>query len=77
MENDLKKWMEDNLKKNENGRWPQFFENGRRPRFYLNGRRPKKKAILTNSTVQNSQPDQHNSQKYIGTNWLWHNSKLT
>jgi hypothetical protein len=28
----------------------------------------KKNAILTNSTVQRRQPDQHNNQKYIGTN---------
>ena len=28
----------------------------------------KKNAILTNSTVQHRQPDQHNNQKYICTN---------
>ena len=27
-----------------------------------------KNAILTNSTVQHREPDQHNNQKYIDTN---------
>ena len=33
----------------------------------------KKNAILTNSTAQHRQPDQHNNQKYIGTIKLQHN----
>jgi hypothetical protein len=40
----------------------------------------KQNAILTISTAQFMQPDQHNNQKHIGTikkSWLWHNSELT
>jgi hypothetical protein len=79
--------MEDDLKKNENGRQPKFvlkikdnlnfftleddltfFKDERQRNFYLNGRRPKNNAILTNSIAQHRQPDQHNNNKYIGTN---------
>ena len=51
--------------------------------FFENWRRPQKRAILTNSTAQHRQADQHNNRKYIGTikkinlNQLWNNSKLT
>jgi hypothetical protein len=110
MEDNLKKKMEDNLKKNKNGRQPQFFKTrkttwkqmednlnktingwhshkqmemedlifylfytGRQPQFFEDGR------ILTNSTAQHRQPDQHSNQKYIGIfkKDNWHNSQLT
>ena len=71
MEDHLKK-MEDHLKKIKNGTRPpkkmdDDLDTRRQPNFYLNGRWSKQNAILTNSTAQHRQPDQHNNQKYIGT----------
>ena len=78
MEDNLKNGKRPKQNYLKNGRRPQFFwkieddlnflKMEGRPNFYLNGRQPNKNAILTNSTVQHRQTDQHNKQKYIGTN---------
>ena len=68
MENNLKKIkMEDDLKKMEHDlkkKGKKWKTTSKKIKMEDN---LKQNAILTNSTTQHRQPDQHNNKKYIGT----------